>query len=190
MLKHHYPSDPDFCRENFWDLPYDYVVTAAHKIQKYMLQDAHIAERPIAQLTSVLYNINRGKKTKPVTPEQLYLYASRDDLNLPEGRFGVAMLHAIKQKLFPSWALFVYKELKDTAAGPLPDPYIAVCSDVIVLAPLAFGKTLSGLVITQESASNKIRQLATPDGTIYTVRMPPVTTKYMADENWELDLVS
>lgn len=149
-----------------------------------------MAERPIAQLTSIMYNANRGKKTKPISPSDLYQYASQEDLNLPSGQFGRAMERAISESLFPSWALFTYKDLAKSASGVCPDEYIALCDDVCVLAPQVDGGVLRGLVIAQESSGNKVRQLASPSGAIYTVRMPKVPTKFVAEETWELELLA
>lgn len=159
----------------------------AVKLQK---KEAHISERPVAQLTSVLFNVNRGKKTKPIKPTDLYLYADAEDLNLPEGRYGRSMQAAIDAKLFPSWALFVYKELAQSAAGVCPDEYIAICEDVCILAPEVSGTVLKGLVIAHETASRKVRQVVSPSGTVYTIRLPEIPRKYVASEEWDLELLA
>lgn len=190
MLKHTFPGDREFCWGEYANLPYTYVIEAVQRGRKAVISQAHITERPIAQLTAILFNVNRGKKTKPVRPEELYQYASQEDLNLPSGRFGRAMERAISESLFPSWALFTYKELAKSAAGPCPEEYIALCDDVCVLAPEVDGGILHGLVIAQESAGNKVRQLVSPSGAIYTVRIPKVPTKFVAEEGWELELLN
>ena len=189
-LKRVFAGDPEFSWGSYVDLPYEYVLTAIEYASKLLLREAHLAERPIAQLTSVLFNVNRGKKTKAVSPADLYQYATTEDQNLPAGRFGRAMQQAIKEHMFPSWALFVYKDLERSASGICPSCYIAVANDVCVLAPQVDGHVLTGLVIAQESASRKVRQLVTNDGVVYTIRLPEVPTKFVAEEEWELELLA
>lgn len=123
-------------------------------------------------------------------PEQLYQYASRDDLGLPEGRFGASMLRAIDMGIWPSWALFTYSPLKQAASGPAAEPCIALANDVLVLAPQESEGLLSGLVVAQESASDKVRQLVAPDGTVYTVKVPKIHTKFVADDGLVLQLLA
>lgn len=174
----------------YGELPYNYVLLAVNQAEKLVKREAHLAERPIAQLTSIIYNVNRGKKAKAVAASDLYQYASAEDKNLPAGRFGRAMQKAIEEDVFPSWALFVYKELNEAASGVCPGEFVACSDDVCVLAPEVDGHVLTGLVIAQESASNKVCHLQSPSGAVYTIKMPKVHTKFVADETWELELLS
>lgn len=190
LLKRTFPGDPDFFWGNYADLPYVYVLSAVREAQRLQRREAHLAERPIAQLSSIVYNINRGKKTKPLRVSELFQYAAPEDLDLPEGRFGRSLERAISERVYPSWALFIYKEVIKGASGECPEVYIAQCQDVCVLAPEVNGMVLKGLIIAQESASEKVRQLVTPDGTIYVVKIPKIGTKLVAEEEWELPLVS
>jgi hypothetical protein len=45
-------------------------------------------------------------------------------------------------------------------------------------------------VIAQETASNEIRQLTAPDGSTFTVQIPAVNTKIIADEEMPLHILS
>lgn len=160
------------------------------KAHKLLLREAHIAERPLAQLTAITFNVNRGKKTKPIKPEDLYHYATADDINLPKGRFGASMLRAVEEKMFPRWGLFAYKPLSQSASGVAPEEYIAVASDLCVLAPRSDGTHLTGMVLARESAGGKVRQLVSNDGTIYTVETPKIPTKFVADDSLKLTILA
>lgn len=135
------------------------------------------------QLTALTYNMNRGKKSKALSDKDLYQYASREDLDLPDGRFGAAMLKAIDNDLFPNWGLFIYKDLAKSADKIAPEVLIGLCSDALVLAPEYDGTHLSGLYIITESASGNVRQLVTNDNTVYTVEIPKTSIKYVAEQH-------
>jgi len=154
-------------------------------------REAHYAERPIAQLSAIQLNkLSSKKNTKKFSLMDLCLYATKEDRHLPKAKYGAAMLKARDNNIFPSWALFIYRELAQAASGAAPEQYIYSCEDVVVLAPIIEGTQLHGLVIAQETASNEIRQLTAPDGSTFTVQIPAVNTKIIADEDMPLHILS
>lgn len=186
-----FPGDPEFHRENYWQLPYQYIILAIRQANKIIKREAHYYERPIAQLAAIQLNKIPGKNKKRHSMLDLCLYTSADDLNLPKARYGAAMLEARRLGIYPSWCLFIYKELAEAASGSSPDPciYTSEEEDVAVLAPWVEGTQLRGLVILQESASNQIRRLTGPDNRSYLVRVPQVTSKLVADEDMLLTVI-
>lgn len=157
-------------------------------------QELHNHERPLAQLAALTYNINRGKKAKPLNLRDFCIYRSATDGSLPDWRYGASLLKAVEEKLFPSWAFFVYKDLRESAGSSdgAPEVFIASCSDVVVLGPEEFndGQMLSGFFIVNESCSEKIRQIQTNNGVVYTIQLPKVEIKYMADEDMVVPILA
>lgn len=96
------------------------------------------------------------------------------------------MQKALGASLFPSWAFFVYKDLSEAGglADDAPSTFIATCDDVVVLGPqeLNEGELLSGFFVLNEKASRKVRQIVTNENIVYTVEIPEIKVKYMADE--------
>jgi hypothetical protein len=186
-----FPGDPDFHKDNYWQLPFHYVILAIRQANKIIKREAHYAERPIAQLAAIQLNKTPSKSKKRYSLTDMCLYTSADDLNLPKARYGAAMLEARRLGIYPSWCLFIYKELLESASGGSPDPciYISEEEDVAVLAPSVDGTHLSGLVILQESASNQIRRLYGPDNKSFWVLIPAVNSKLVADEDMLLTII-
>lgn len=135
--------------------------------------------------------MNRGKKVKATNYLDFCYYKSSKDGSLPDWINGACMRAALEQKLFPSWCLFVYQQLSQVAADSEghPEVFIATCEDVVVLAPQVVDDFLTGLVIINETASQKIRTLVTNNKVAYTVRIPEVKIKRSADENTELQIL-
>ena len=138
------------------------------------------------------YNLNRNKKAKQLHYLDFCFYKSSKDGSLPDWINGACMRAALKAGLFPSWALFVYAALAEVAADDegAPECFIAQCEDVLVLNPVVEDDSLAGLVIMNESASEKIRTLGTNNGIAYTVKIPKINIKRTADENITLQILS
>ena len=180
-----FPGDPEFSLDNFYQLPFEYVVQAYYQAQKIYQKELHAHERPTALQTSLIANVNRDakKQRKPYSPEDFYLYQSREEQDLPAGRCGAAALALIERHLFPSWALFCYKELA-SGAGSTPPSLLAFISDgAILLAPVKTENGYKGMLIAQEAAGNSWRQFKSPCGRVETLYIPKVPTKIMAQDN-------
>lgn len=143
-------------------------------------------EAPIALQTSVLANINRDPKRQkePYKLTDYSLYVDKRDLNLPDGAYGSAALLAVKQNRFPSWALFCFKELSSQAKqGYKPSTAALVCEDAILLHPVASAGGYKGLLIALESASLKSRTFTDDNGKTYSLNLPEIHTKVIAQED-------
>lgn len=159
---------------------------------KMMMAELHMSEQPVAMITQSLANINRDqkKKPKPYKLEEFFLYQPRELRNIPDSKSGSAALKLIALNLFPSWALFCYKELAAAASVPPPALLAYICEDAILLAPEKIGSSVSGMLIAMESASNKKLVLTSPCGDSITVRLPNVHTKVIAQEDVVLQLIN
>lgn len=173
-------------------MPYEYVLSAVLHLGKLAQEQLHDYERPLSLLAYQNAEINRDRKKQrtPYRLEDFYFYADKELANLPEPRFGAAAMALIKNKLFPSWALFAYRELKERAGDALPPELLCVqCEDAILLAPNTESHSITGLLIACESASEQVRKMTSPCGLEVEVRMPVVSNKYEATEDAELRLL-
>ena len=191
-MKRFYPGDLEFTLDRFGSLPMEYVIQAVIKGRKVQMEELHYQERPIAALHATLYNVNRDskKQKQPAKTEEFCMYASKEDLKLPSERYGAAMNALIQQRLWPSWALFCYKELA-AGAGPVAPSVLAFMhEDAIVLAPSDTGSgAMVGLLIAREAASGKKLLMQSPCGKQATIAIPLVDTKFIAQEDVELTVV-
>lgn len=159
----------------------------AAKMQK---RHMHQLEAPAALQTSLLANINRDPKKarRPYSMEDFCLFMSSEDRNIPSSEFGAAAMALIEKRIFPSWGLFAYKDLKESASGPPPDILGFLADDIIVLAPRIVGDVMQGMLIAKESASGQIRCLKSPCKKTVMLQVPEFKGKYFCQENVALDL--
>jgi len=168
------------------------VLHAVSALTKITSEELHNHERPIAYLAFQTAEMNRDKKkkNKPYRMEEFYFYADKEKENLPDSRYGAAALAMISRKIFPSWALFVYKELKERANNALPPELLCVqCEDAILLAPSIEEMSIRGMLIANEKASGQTRTMTSPCGLEVDVNIPVLNGKYEATEDTELRLV-
>lgn len=146
-------------------------------------------ERPVAALQAMIANQNRDvkKKKEPWTLDQFCLYKPREAEDLPKYVFGSAALVALQRGLFPNWALFCYKSLASAANDDYkPRISILVSEDAILLHPTKSADGYSGMLVAAESCANQLRTMTDDEGNIVQLRMPPIPTKYIAEENVHL----
>jgi hypothetical protein len=192
-LKKGYPGDPEFAIDNYWKLPYLYVIQAVSNLGTLQREELHAIERPIAYLAYQNAEINRDRKkrSRPFKPDDFYWYDDQKMANMPEPRYGAAALKLMEMELFPSWALFVYRDLKARAADAFPPELLCYqCDDVIILAPSIEGNTLDGMLIAAGTASGELRELRSPQGHVVTVRMPTLDGEFVADEEASCQLLA
>ena len=149
----------------------------------------HEYESPIANIASMMANQNRDpkKRKEPYKLEHFCLYKPKEEQNLPKYVYGSAAIEAINNGLYPSWALFCYKELAASAHDSYkPSNCIAVSEDAILLHPTVESDGIRGLLIAMESAGGQKRTLVDAKGTSYYVTIPPIGTKMEAAENVKL----
>lgn len=191
-MKRGFPGDPEFTLDNFWKLPYVYVLEAVGELNQLVKEELHNYERPIGYLAFQNAEMNRDskKRRKPFEPNDFYYYADQNLLNMPEPRYGAAAMELIRQGLFPSWALFTYAELKKRADDAIAPEFLCLqCDDAIILAPNIDGAVVSGMLIADQSASEQERTMVSPCGRTVTILMPKVLGKFEAIEESELRIL-
>ena len=187
-----FPGCTEFDYLNFWNLPVNYVLDAFTNGKKAKNMELHQAEAPIALLSSLFANANRDskKKKEPYKMEDFFLFEPRDIRNIPTSVYGSAAMALAEKGLLPSWALFVFKDLKEAADGSPPSLLAYVCEDVVVLAPVHAGRSLKGMIIAKQSASNRKRRMTSPCGRSIYLQIPLIDGKFFAREDVELDLIN
>lgn len=174
-------------------MPYQYVLEAIVELNKQEREFLHNIERPIAYLAFQNAEVNRDskKRKRPFSPDEFYFYADPEKQDLPEPKFGAAAQALIEMGQFPTWALFVYPDLKKRAADALPPEILCFqCEDAIVLAPSLEGRRIEGMLIASESASKQRRAMRSPCGKEVVVELPAVNGKFAANEEAELTLLA
>ena len=58
--------------------------------------------------------------------------------------------------------------------------------DAILLHPVKIDNGYSGMLIAAESCANQLRTMTDDEGNEVQLRMPPIPTKYIAEENIHL----
>jgi hypothetical protein len=173
-------------------LPYAYVLNGILQLNKIQQEELHNLERPVSYLAWQNAEINRDRKKqrKPYKLDDFYFYSNKELANLPEPKYGAAAMALITKKMFPSWALFVYKDLKDRANDALPPEVLCLqCDDAILLAPNIEQNSITGMLIASESASGQIRTMTSPCGLIIEAQVPKINNKYEATEEKDLRLL-
>lgn len=191
-MKRGFSGDPEFTISNYWKLPYFYVLEAVINLNKIKQEELHDYERPITLLAYQNAEINRDRKKqrRPHKLDDFYFYDNKELSNLPEPKYGAAAIKLIEKRLFPVWALFIYKDLKERAEDALAPELLCVqCEDAILLAPNMGDDAMTGLLIASEAASGQYRKMTSPCGLQIETRIPIISNKYEAVEDAELPLL-
>lgn len=153
----------------------------------------HEYERPTALLALQQAEIyrDRKKRRKPFELEEFCLYNFENKKDTINPIYGAAALALIRLRLFPSWGLFVYKELSERAEESAPPEILCYqCDQAIILAPTIEDGSCKGMLIATESAGLRILAMQSPCGKEIRVRMPQVGSKIIAEENCYLDIIN
>lgn len=142
-------------------------------------------ELPQALNSSLLANINRDSKRqrKPYRLDEFCFFQSKEERNIPSRVFGAAAMELIKRNLFPSWALFTYKDLRESAEGDPPADLCYKAKDALIIAPEIDNRFIYGMLIAQESASGKFRAMEDLNGKRIFVYIPEFRGKFYTEEN-------
>lgn len=152
----------------------------------------HEMEAPVALVASLLANTNRDpkKKREPYTMEDFFLYQPKEDRNVPTGQYGAAAMKLVADRIYPSWALFCFKDLKMSASGEPPSILAFIGDQAMILAPILKDKSVKGMLIANESVYGEVVEMKSPCGRTICVEVPTLPGKYVAEENIELMLIS
>lgn len=155
-------------------------------------KNLHNAEAPIALLSSLFANANRDskKKKEPYKMEDFFLFEPKEQKNIPTGVYGSAAMALAEKNLLPSWALFVFRDLKEAADGTEPPMLAYICDDALILAPYHSGHSIRGMVIAKQSASGQRRRMSSPCGKSIYTEIPIGNGKFYAEEDVELPLIN
>lgn len=95
----------------------------------------------------------------------------------------------VKEDRFPSWALFCFKQLSEIAdTSYVPSVTGFVSKDALLLHPVKEEDGYKGLLIAQESAGNQIRDFVDSKGNKFSLLIPCVKSKVIAEEDVTLHL--
>lgn len=118
-----------------------------------------------------------------------FLYEPKENQDIPVSTYGSAAMKLIEMQKFPHWALFVYKDLKQSAQGEPPDLLAYIHSNAIILAPLINHGTVKGMLICEDRAFDQTIEMKSICGKSIKVRIPSLSGRYTAIEDMELDLI-
>ena len=186
-----FPGDPDFTVGQYGELNYAYVIEAIKKSSELHQRKLYESELPIAQQSALIANQQRDPKKQktPYKMSDFSLFMPLEDRNLASSHYGSSALELIKRRLYPSWALFCYKELVACADEKYVPGVLAIqCEDAILIHPEKGPGGMLGMLVAKESASNQIRVMTDEHGKSYKVQMPEVGTKFIAEEGVILPL--
>lgn len=159
MAKRLWPGDPQFSVDLFGELPSLYVLQAVAKGHELRRRELHEQEIGVANLTALTANLNRDpKKVKsPYKPHDFCFFAAKTDGNDPDAINAAAYFHLIDKQQLPTWALFVFGEMKKAKSSiPAPDPVAAIGDGFILLAPQPVNGGIEGLLIAKKSVSGRV----------------------------------
>ena len=152
----------------------------------------HEAEAPIALQTSLIANTNRDpKKTKkPFSMEDFFLYQPKDTQNIPKSTYGAAGMKLLEMGLLPPWALFIYKDLQQSASGLPPQLLAFIHESAIILAPIVKQHSVKGMLICEDKAQGETIEMKSPCGQQIKVAIPNLNGHYAAIENIDIEIRS
>lgn len=132
-------------------------------------------------------NRDRKKNKIPFSIQDFCLYGDPEQTNGPAARYGAAAMKLVEMGLMPSWALFVYKELKINAEKATPPEPLALIGDsVVILAPLVSEGYCTGMLIANMDASDRVVEVRSLCGKSLMVRVPKFKEATYAAEDISL----
>jgi hypothetical protein len=136
-------------------------------------------------------NRDKKKRRKPFELEEFYFYKSQENKDSVDSIYGAAAMELIKHNQFPSWALFIYRQLLERAEESVAPLLLCYqCDKAILLAPQIQDRTCRGMLIAMEAAGRQILEMHSPCGKSIRLRMPDVRSKIIAEENCYLDVIN
>ena len=154
-------------------LPYEYVIEAIAVSSKLRREELHEDEIPLSLLALQQAEMNRDRKKhpSPYKLDEFFCWDPNSDRNTVEAINGAAVLELIKQKKFPNWALFCYKELVTNADKADPPKVLMLENEnAIMIAPrFDHGKNkIKGCLVYKHSGAEQELLLS---GYGYTVKL-------------------
>lgn len=119
-------------------------------------------------------NRDTKKRKKPYSLSDFTFFKAIEEDAQPPAAAGAAMLKMIRDKEFPSFALFIYQQLRAVGEdAPVPKRVALRGSSCIVLAPYRKSQTQwAGLVIAEAPAMGQIQDFQDDEGDTWRLRVP------------------
>lgn len=156
--KRFWPGDEQFSFERFGELPVWYVMKSVTEGQRIRKRELHEQELAVANLTALTANLNRDAK-KQKTPYKLTdfcFFAEAEDRNDPDAEPAAAYMKLLDLGALPSWALFVYTDMKGMAGQcETPEPLAAIGDGFVLLAPQPKNGGMEGLMLATSKVSGQ-----------------------------------
>lgn len=191
-MKTSFPGDREFNHATFLNLPYAYILESVEHATKLRVQRLHEEEKSTALIALQQAEIHRDRKKqkRPYELTDFFFYWTEEQSDSIDAIYSACASEMIERKIYPTWALFVYKQLMVNAGKEKPPEVLCyMCEDVLILGPKVMEGVVKGMLIAEESASRKLRTLTSPCGKMIKVMMPRIETKIIAQENVYVDLV-
>lgn|GEM_PF-1427273 len=184
-MKSYFKGDEEFNYENFYRLPYEYVLSAYSWALKMQQIESHRAERPVSLLAAQSANMNRDPKKRrvPFELEDFYLYQPLEEKRLPEARYGASALWLAENDLFPAFALFCFPDLRKNAGKNTPTVVSLNHPNAILLAPVETPEGIKGLLIAEKNVSDSTISMSSPCGLSFLVKIPFINDEVAAEED-------
>ena len=123
-------------------------------------------------------NLNRDKKKqkKPFSLSDFTFFKAIEEQASAPAAAGAAMLQLIRDREFPSFALFIYQQLREAGEGAAVPKRIALRGEnCIVLAPYRKSQTQwAGLLICEAPAMGRIQCFRDDAGATWRLRVPVI----------------
>ena len=136
-------------------------------------------------------NRDRKKQKKPFELQDFYFYPDDEENDTVDAIYGATAKAMTEKKVFPSWALFAYKDIiKNADKSTPPEELYYITGDAVILAPKIIDSSVKGLLIAKQSASNAVATMISGTGKMIRLRMPELPKgEVNLVENCWLDIV-
>lgn len=135
-------------------------------------------------------NRDRKRQRKPFQLSDFCIYGPTEENKAPAARYGSAADALIQKGIFPSWALFVYSDLKKNAKNATPpEPLAFVSENAVILAPNCGEGLCNGMLIATKSASGQVIEFKLSKDITIKVLMPAFQASVYAEEDISMPIV-
>jgi hypothetical protein len=122
----------------------------------------HEAEIGVANLTALTANLNRDTKKSrtPYKAADFCFFANSAERNDPDEINAAAYFALLESKQLPTWALFIYSEMKKMRTSmEAPEPLAAIGDGFLLLAPEQVNGGIEGLLIAEKRVSGQVVEI-------------------------------
>ena len=137
-------------------------------------------------------NRDRKKQKRPFEMSDFYMYPDGAMEDSIDGIYGAAAIAMVESKVFPSWALFAYKQIvKNAEKSTAPDELYYMSNNAVIIAPKIVESCVKGLLIAKKSAEKSSIVMVNGKGGMIKVRIPELPQGEVSlMENCYVDIIS